>query len=464
MWDFSKDIGSRQVTDVSGHGLNGRTMNTPARAMTGHTWTGRVTEWRDAPDQYSAIYFHADDLDDARWEPSFTFTVPAGLKSGIYAGRLRAGNRVDWVPFFVRPPRGTATAPIAFLVPTYTYLAYGGFRLGVPGILSLYDLHADRSGVGYTTRKKPILEMRPNWSRDRHFAADLDFVNWMEAKGFHYDIITDEDLDQEGQALLARYKVVVTGSHPEYWSGAMLDGVEQYLQNGGRFMYLGGNGFYWVISHDRERPEVLELRRWGGTNSWTAAPGEYYHSTTREQGGLWRFRGRPPQRLVGIGFAAQGWPSGSFYRRQPGSFDPRAAFIFEGIGPDEPIGDFPSLVQQSGAAGDEVDRLDFALGTPSHALLLATATGFTNDYQHVIEENNLEDSQQGGAVNPFLRSDIVFFETPRGRAVFSVGSIAWFGALSYNRFGNNVSRITENVLRRFASDQPLAVPTQPANQ
>ena len=59
---------------------------------------------------------------------------------------------------------------------------------------------------------------------------------------------------------------------------------------------------------------------------------------------------------------------------------------------------------------------------------------------------------------------MVFFETPRGGAVFSVGSIAWFGALSYNRFGNNVSRITENVLRRFASDQPLAVPTQPANQ
>jgi N,N-dimethylformamidase len=449
-WDFSRDIGGRRVTDRSGHELDGRTVNTPARAVTGHTWAARVTNWRDAPDQYSAIYFHSDDLDDAAWDPSFSFTVPSRLKSGIYAARLKAGDRSDWIPFFVRPPRGTASAPIAFLVPTYSYLAYGGFRLAVPGILSLYDLHSDKSGVGYTTRRKPILEMRPHWTRDRHFAADLDFVHWLEAKGFQYDIITDEDLDQEGEALLARYRTVVSGSHPEYWTGAMLDGLERYLATGGRFMYLGGNGFYWVISHDRERPDVLELRRWGGTNAWHAAPGEYHHSTTGEQGGLWRFRGRPPQQLVGIGFAAQGWPTGSFYKRQPGSLDPRAAFIFEGIGPDEAIGDFPSLVQQSGAAGDEVDRLDFALGTPSHTLLLATASGFTNDYQHVIEENNAEDSQQGGAVNPFVRADMVFFETPKGGAVFSVGSIAWFGSLAYNNLENNVSRITENVLRRFS--------------
>jgi N,N-dimethylformamidase len=39
--------------------------------------------------------------------------------------------------------------------------------------------------------------------------------------------------------------------------------------------------------------------------------------------------------------------------------------------------------------------------------------------------------------------------------VFSTGSIAWCGSLSHNGYDNNVSRITENVLRRFASDDPL---------
>jgi N,N-dimethylformamidase len=57
-----------------------------------------------------------------------------------------------------------------------------------------------------------------------------------------------------------------------------------------------------------------------------------------------------------------------------------------------------------------------------------------------------------------VRADIVYFEGPKGGAVFSVGSIAWLGALSYNDGNNNVSRITENVLRRFASPEPLPAP------
>ena len=37
-------------------------------------------------------------------------------------------------------------------------------------------------------------------------------------------------------------------------------------------------------------------------------------------------------------------------------------------------------------------------------------------------------------------------------------SIAWGGSLSFNDYDNNVSRITENVLRRFAADEPLPGP------
>jgi N,N-dimethylformamidase len=48
---------------------------------------------------------------------------------------------------------------------------------------------------------------------------------------------------------------------------------------------------------------------------------------------------------------------------------------------------------------------------------------------------------------------MVYFEAPNGGAVFSVGSIAYCGALSRNGYDNNVSRITENVLRRFAASR-----------
>src|SRR5919109_2133373 len=212
--------------------------------------------------------------------------------------------------------------------------------------LSLYDVHSDGSGCCYSSRLRPILNMRPKYrawrlhDAPRHFAADLYLIAWLEARGVSYDVITDEQLHTHGRELLARYRVVLTGSHPEYVTESMHLAVQAYLESGGRLMYLGGNGFYWVTAVDPQRPHVIEVRRGiSGTRAWESQPGEWYHSTTGELGGIWRLRGRGPHRLVGVGFAAQGWGGAAGYVRQPDSHDPRAAFIFEGIAPDEPIGD-----------------------------------------------------------------------------------------------------------------------------
>jgi N,N-dimethylformamidase len=208
-----------------------------------------------------------------------------------------------------------------------------------------------------------------------------------------------------------------------------------------------------VTSIDPERPHVIEVRRGRrGTGTWRGAPGEDFHSTTGEPGGLWRDRGFPPQRLVGVGMATQGFDRAVPFEREAGADDPRAAWIFDGV-PDGPIGD--SGLVMGGAAGLEVDRFDHALGTPPHALLLATARGFSDSYQHVVEEVESSDSRQGGTVSPFVRGDMTFFELPDGGAVFSASSISWCGSLSHNGYDNAVSRITENVLRRFAAPGPV---------
>ena len=139
----------------------------------------------------------------------------------------------------------------------------------------------------------------------------------------------------------------------------------------------------------------------------------------------------------------------------PGSFDPRVAFIFEGIGADEIIGDFPSLALGEGAAGQELDRVDYPIGSPAHTLLLAQSFGHSDAYQHVVEEVNTSDSRQGGTVNKLVHADLAYLEYPNGGAVFSTGSIAWCASLSYNNYTNGVSRVTDNVLKRFSSDQAL---------
>ncbi len=482
-WDFAADIASTQITDASPHRLHGETVQMPTRGMTGHNWTGQETDYRNAPQEYGAIHFHDDDLEDASWETDFAWTLPQGLKSGVYAARLRTDGGEDHVPFFVRPKKGAPTARALVLLPTNSYLAYANEQLKLSyrlapnqttrgaetpedqytaenGLVSLYDCHTDGSGVCYSSRLRPIMTLRPKYYTrilgcPHQLPADLHLIDWLEAQGHDYDVITDEDLQLEGLELLAPYKVVLTGSHPEYWTAAMLTSAKTYLQRGGRLMYLGGNGFYWVTALDPARSHVVEVRRWGGIRAWEAGPGEYHLSTTGELGGIWRFRGKSPQQLVGIGFTAQGFDHSRPYRRQPGSFDPRAAFIFAGIGREELIGDFPSLVLNHGAAGFELDRADFALGTPPHALVLASSFGHTDAYQHVVEEVLVSNSRQGGSVNPLVRADMVYFPCANGGAVFSTGSIAWCGSLSFNDYDNTVSRVTGNVLRRFLEDTPL---------
>ena len=474
-WDFSVGIPTESISDLSTNALHGQTVNLPTRAVTGSGWTGSEQSWRHAPSEYAAIHFHDDDLCDAGWEADFELRVPRSFRSGVYAARLRLGEGDDYVTFFVRPARGSATAKVAYLAPTASYLAYANNRLSVAMLggatvrnpneamllahpefgPSLYERHSDGSGVHYSSHLRPIVNMKAKallWG----FNADSNITDWLEHTGHAYDVITDEDLHNEGRDLLAPYRVVITGSHPEYYSTVMLDELSAHLGEGGRLMYMGGNGFYWRIAFHPTRPGVIEVRRAeDGTRTWIAEPGEYYHSFNGEYGGLWRRLKRPPNRLVGIGFAAQGFDRSSHYRRLPGSHDPRAAFAFEGISEKEIIGDYGRI--GDGAAGQEIDRCDFALDSPRHTLVLATSEGHTPAMLRTKEEffattTWFEDKK--------VRADMVFFECPLGGAVFSTGSIAYAGALAHNGYDNDIYRITTNVLSRFVDPEPFLVPRE----
>jgi N,N-dimethylformamidase len=280
-------------------------------------------------------------------------------------------------------------------------------------------------------------------------------VDWLERTGLGYDVVTDEDLHREGVALLAPYRVVVTGTHPEYDSLEMLDALDAYLRRGGRLMYLGGNGFYWRIAHHPARPEIIEVRRSeDGTRAWAAEVGEYYMSFTGEYGGLWRRQGRAPNVLAGVGFISQGFDASTYYRRRPASRDPRVAFLFEGID-DEILGDFGTL--RGGAAGLEIDSWDPLLGSPRHALVVASSENHSNAFQLVNESVLVAHGATDGPQHPAIRADMVFFECPQGGAVFSTGSIAYAGSLAHDGHANNVARLTTNVLRRFLRSSAIVI-------
>ena len=483
-WDFSREMSSARILDIGPHAMHGETVNLPTRAMKGSGWTGEEMCWRHAPAQYGAIHFHDDDLYDCGWETDFSFEVPEDFRSGVYAVRLSAGGEEDMIPFFVRAAPGRAQSSACVLISVFTYTVYANFARGnvddayreqaarwgarpwTPDEhpeygISTYNSHRDGSGVAYSSRLRPILNQRSGFcayadplggSCLRHFPADTHLLAWLDALGHDFDVITDEDLEADGVAAIADYKVVMTGSHPEYHTPGSLDALTQYTQRGGRLMYLGGNGFYWRVAVNPELPGAVEIRRGeGGIRAWAAEPGEYYNAFDGGYGGLWRNSGRAPQRLAGVGFIAQGDFHGAAYRRLPASRDPRAAWIFEGIDEDELLGDFG--LSGGGAAGFELDWLDPSLGSPPHALVLARSEPQDDTFMLVPEEIlNHYGNRPGLPAEDLIRSEIVFFETPNGGAVFSVGSITFCGSLPHNDFDNNISRMTDNVLRRFRSD------------
>lgn len=485
-WRPGLDTGAATIADDGPHGLTATVVNTPARGVAGANWDGREVDFRQAREQFDALHFHEDDLTDACWELDVRWTVPDGLRSGVYALRLATVRRGDDgtpaerydVTFYVRPPRGTTTARAAVLIPTLTYLAYANVHgvteesgmvpetdhltphhrwVAEQTLCSLYDTHRDGSGSYYSSRRRPLVTLQPGfvdpfidelWC----LSADLCLIDWLEHEGFGYDVITDEDLHDDGLALLAGYDVVLTGTHPEYYSEAMLDAHEAYLAGGGRVMYLGGNGYYWVTGISPAEPHVIEIRRGHtGTRTWEAAPGETFLSTTGEPGGLWRHRGRAPQRHVGVGFAAQGGAQGRPYDPADLPADARGAFALQGV--DGQI-DADGLIG-SAAAGSELDRVDDRLGTPPHTVVVGSATGFSDRFQHAIEEVLVANSRQSGSVEPRVRADLAFFEGPNGGAVFSTGSISWSTGLASGGYDNPVARVTGNVLRRFLDPAPL---------
>ena len=468
-WDFGRNMASAELVDTV-QGLRGIAHQHPARAVKGACWSGSTQRWQDDPAQYAAIHFHEDDLTDAGWQPDIEWRVPEDLPSGVYTLRLTYQDSEDHAVFFVRPARNAKPAPVLYLAPTATYIAYANQRavlsrgrnpsdayfLAHPEVgKSLYEYHVDGSGVMYSSWRRPVLNLKPRtvtWA----FNADTSITAWLHRSAVHYDLATDEDLHREGASLLSRYRVVVTGTHPEYYSTPMLDGLQSYLADGGRLMYLGGNGFYWRIAYDPADPAVIEVRRAeDGTRTWIAEPGEYFHSFSGEYGGLWRRLGRPPNHLAGIGFAAQGFDGGTWYRLRPGADDARAAFIMQGIAAaDGIVGNHGS--QAGGAAGEEIDRWDPALGSPAHALVLASSEQHRPGMLRVKEE--FHDTQPPDPNDPNVRADMVFFGTPAGGAVFSTGSISFAGALATDDYDNDIARIANNVLARFTDPTPFEHP------
>ena len=481
-WTFTDSGDSEWVSNDIDPSRGLHLINLPMRAVRSSSWTGRYMDWKVAPEEYAAITFHSDDLSDCAWETTIAVTVPDGVPSGVYGLKVENEIATDTIPFYVLPGHGAQRRKIVFLVPTFTYMAYANHARGnfagplearvkdwgayphnpdVVGTFgySTYNRHPDGTGVTISSRLRPIMTMRPGYlvyfdehgSGMRGFPADSHLTDWLTAKGFAFDVLTDEDLDREGVDALSPYDVVLTGTHPEYHTRRTIEAILAYRQAGGRLMYLGGNGFYWKIGRDQNLPHILELRRAeGGMRVWASKPGEYYNQLDGEYGGLWRRNGIPPQKVAGVGFTAEGDFEGTYYVRTPESFAEEFDFLFEGISAGERLGDFG--LSGGGAAGFEIDQACAELGTPEFVTVVAASEGHGPSFETTYEELLTPGVIDGGPrPHGGMRSNIVYGLDENGGGLFSVGSITFCGSLSHNGYDDNISRLLKNCLRKFLS-------------
>jgi N,N-dimethylformamidase len=444
----------------------------PYSAVRGIRWDGRFQGPTQAPAHYSALHFNSDTLLDAKWQATTVWQVPEEFDSGAYAFRLRSVDDPKAEPSYASFFVSGATRPrhrLAVLLPTFTYLAYANAPEDLRGVVvtesdhlaeqrldaihpahgrSIYERHPDGQCVLWGSSRHPLWSVSPG-HRPWGLVADSWLLDWLDSQGQGFDVITDHDLHQLGSAALAPYQVVLTGHHPEYTSTAMWDGLWRYLQQGGRMLYLGGNGFYWRTACD-EAAEIIEVRRAeDGTRPSIAPPGEYHCAFTGEYGGIWRRLGRAPQQIVGLGMAAQGFEHAAYYLKCEDAQASEMAFVFDGV-------KAPSFGHQGwwggGASGWEIDRCDTDLGTPVQTWWLARSEGHAPSMLRTKEELL-------SYIAPFkdkkARSDVALVPIGLGD-VFAVGSMTWIGSL-HGPHGelSDVAKITANVIRRFLDPSPL---------
>jgi N,N-dimethylformamidase len=467
-WDFTM----ASTSEVPG--------SPPMQLINGPTLRMTGSDWKDLGSASRAAAFHRDDLADAGWPVAAEIRLPATLRSGAYAIVLSKTPEIDFtdrasfdiLPLFVTP--AARQGRVALVLPTFSYRAYANsrfFEQADPEIFkrkavswskplhehadaldlkSLYDRHADGSGVALASLGRPQLTVRGDYISllqgfPHQYSADLGIVGFLENSGIGYAVLTDEMLHERGAEALDGYAVMLTGSHPEYSSPALLDAFEGFAASGGSLIYLGGNGFYWSVGIDADNPALMEVRRRDGVRTWTAAPGETEHQTDGRPGGLWRSLGRPPNKLVGIGFSAHGYSGDGAYVAMDGldltRLPPRLAAVIREIGS-----------RRFGIAGLELDCHDVELGTPGETVILAKAVDMPAGYVPAIEMFGALDAflpDPAKSLPAAVKGDIVLGRLPGGGQFFSVGSIRWTSGLLEPGDPHFVRRVTEAVLRDF---------------
>jgi hypothetical protein len=116
--------------------------------------------------------------------------------------------------------------------------------------------------------------------------------------------------------------------------------------------------------------------------------------------------------------------------------------MFRDIPEGELLGENSLGALGGGASADEIDRMDCTYGSPSNIVVVASSIGHPDTFGLFPEDPGFPMMNTLGTQTDLTRSDITYYKTSGGGAVFSVGSISWCCALGWDSYRNNIALLT----------------------
>lgn len=346
---------------------------------------------------------------DPAWPIGLRVTVQPEWKSGLYRGRfIDLSNRQCFdIPLVIRPNPTASKPATVVLASNYTWEAYNLWGGG-----SFY--RCTDVSCGSNTYAPIVRLLRPNGGAfstslndpsHQHLAlGTLRIICWLQSQGYDFDLLSDTDLDHDPHSLDG-YRVLILDQHSEYWSTAMYDQLEAFIDAGHNVINWGGNQIYWKVV---EVNGQLEVRK--DSSRFTLV---------NQPAGLWRNLGRPSSTILGGSYSNEDYNTFAPYMIQNTS---SFAFAGTGLRAGDSIGNNDG--NGKGCSGWETEKIDPY--SPSNLQVLARGSNPPNGH---------------GA-------DMVYFQ--RGKSqVFSVGSVAFMSCAR----DPVISQIMVNVMEVFTKNQ-----------
>lgn len=187
------------------------------------------------------------------WPPAAQWIVPRDAVSGVYVGKLSAGEDgpQSYVIFVVRDER---KADFLFQCSDFTWQAYNRW----PSQFSLYDDGVNQwywGGGVQVSFQRPygkycqILDAPLSCGSGEWFLWEFPFAFWLEQNGFDVTYISNLDTHRD-PAGLRRGRGFLSVGHDEYWTIEMFRNVQAALASGVSLGFFSGNAVCGRIKYD----------------------------------------------------------------------------------------------------------------------------------------------------------------------------------------------------------------------